>query len=132
MNFESEMIKAQTMRDADPGRADYWSGYQRGLRRAHHGENLGTAEEHSLWLSLVTDDDESRRERGYGYIDGLAALSESVTSDELRMYLKRHNLTQVEGAKLCKVNDRTFRRWALGEVPIPKGAWELLKIKSEK
>lgn len=123
--FELEMLKAQTMQQAEP---DYWTGYERGLRRAYYGERFGTPEEHSLWLSLVTDDDESRREKGFGYIDGFAVLSESVTSDELRMYLKRHNLTQIKAAEMCKVNPRTVRRWALGEVPMPKGAWELLKI----
>ena len=51
----------------------YWEGYQRGLRRAYYGEVFGTEEEHNLWLSLADDEvDESRRERGRGYRDGLA------------------------------------------------------------
>ena len=77
----------------------------------------------------VADDDEARRERGYGYIDGFATLSETASPGELRAYLKRHGLTQVKAAGICKVNDRTMRRWALGAVPVPRGAWELLKLK---
>ena len=126
MTFESEMLRAQAMQ---PERPEYWAGYIRGLRRAHHGEAFGTPEEHCLWLSLVADDDEARRERGYGYIDGFAEISETASPDELRAYLKRHGLTQVKAAGVCKVSDRTMRRWALGAVPMPRGAWELLKIK---
>lgn len=127
MTFESEMLKAQAMQQAE--RAEYWEGYQRGLRQAYHGDAFGTPEEHHLWLSLVSDDDESRREKGYGYIDGFAALSESVTSEELRAYLKRHKLTQIKAAELCKVKYRSLKHWTAGQVPMPKGAWELLKIK---
>lgn len=127
MNFESEMLRAQAMQQAE--RPEYWAGYIRGLRRAHHGESFGTPEEHRIWLSLVADEDEDRRERGYGYIDGFAALSETASPNELRAYLKRHSLTQVKAAGICRVNDRTMRRWALGDVPVPRGAWELLKLK---
>ena len=48
---------------------DYWAGYQRGLRRAFHGERFGTDAEHQLWLSLSDD----RAELGRGYRDGLTA-----------------------------------------------------------
>ncbi len=77
--FESEMVKAQSLArfEQDPLRADYWIGYQRGLRRAHHGEAFGTAEEHETWLSLVHDDlDERRRQLGLGYLDGIKAIVE--------------------------------------------------------
>ena len=58
MTFESEMLRAQAMQ---PERPEYWAGYIRGLRCAHHGEAFGTPEEHCLWLSLVADDDEAKR-----------------------------------------------------------------------
>lgn len=50
---------------------DYGAGYLRGLRRAHHGDAFGTADEHALWSSLGLDGD-TREELGRGYRDGLA------------------------------------------------------------
>jgi hypothetical protein len=55
-------------------RADYWYGYERGLRRGFHGDRFGTEKEHKLWLSLVADvADRAGQERGRGYRDGLSA-----------------------------------------------------------
>ena len=68
--FESKMLQAKTMHDLGE-RPDYHAGYMRGLRRAYHGENFGTDEEHVKWMSLTEDRDEERRERGRGYQDGL-------------------------------------------------------------
>jgi hypothetical protein len=71
--FKSEMRRAETMRrDAEPERAEYWAGYIRGLRRAYHGENFGTEAEHKRWISCVNDRDEQHKQRGQGYLDGLA------------------------------------------------------------
>jgi len=53
----------------------YWEGYERGLRRNHHGEKSGTEEEHSLWMVLVSETgDELRRFRGIGYRAGFEGL----------------------------------------------------------
>ena len=68
--FEHEMSKAKAFKDADPDRADYWAGYQRGLRRAYHGENFGTESEHALWLATINNEDISKQQRGKGYRDG--------------------------------------------------------------
>jgi hypothetical protein len=70
------MLKAEAMCEIDTEKADYWRGYMRGLRRAHHGEKFGTGVEHEKWSRLVTDTDESRQQMGRGYLDGLAALGE--------------------------------------------------------
>jgi len=71
--FKSEMRRAEAMRrQADPMMAEYWAGYIRGLRRAYHGENFGTAEEHASWLAAANSRDESRKQRGRGYADGMA------------------------------------------------------------
>ncbi len=71
--FRSEMRRAEAMRKtAEPEMSEYWAGYIRGLRRAYHGENFGTQEEHALWLSCVDSPDEMRKQRGQGYRDGLA------------------------------------------------------------
>ena len=52
--------------------SDFWTGYQRGLRRLYYGENFGTPEEHALWMGLTDDRDESREMRGLGYRFGFA------------------------------------------------------------
>jgi hypothetical protein len=75
MRFESEMNRARIMKSVEPQKSEYWMGYERGLRRAHHGESFGTDAEHELWLSLADDLDDSRAQRGLGYRDGLEALS---------------------------------------------------------
>lgn len=69
-DFQSNMTAADTFRrlSSEPDEQDFWTGYQRGLRRNHHGEKFGTAEEHKLWLSLADDPhDQSRKMRGLGY-----------------------------------------------------------------
>jgi len=71
--FKSEMLKVRTFRERRE-RADYWLGYERGLRRGFHGARFGTEQDHEIWLSLAADPgDRTRRERGQGYRDGLAA-----------------------------------------------------------
>jgi hypothetical protein len=68
--FKREMVKTKTMQQ-NSDNPEYWVGVQRGLRRGHHGEKFGTEEEHQLWLSAADDADETRRQRGKGYRDGL-------------------------------------------------------------
>ena len=71
--FEHEMMKAEAFKtvEQDPLKIQYWYGYQRGLRRAFHGENFGTSAEHEKYLDLIEDADEGRQELGKGYRDGL-------------------------------------------------------------
>lgn len=64
--FELEMRNAEAMRrTVSPERIGYWTGYIRGLRRAYHGDNFGTSDEHEVWSH-------SSDQRGQGYRDGLA------------------------------------------------------------
>lgn len=69
--FKKEMQMAEHMAKTDVERESYWRGYQRGLRRAYHGEKFGTPDEHQKFLKLVNSLDESRRETGRGYADAL-------------------------------------------------------------
>jgi hypothetical protein len=71
--FEYEMAKAHTFGFLGE-RVCYWEDYQRGLRRAYYGEVCSYQEEHELWIRLAGDDraNEFQRERGCGYLDGLA------------------------------------------------------------
>ena len=75
--FLGKLLMAETLRRAGE-RAEYWSGYKRGLRRRFHGERFGTAAEHEKWMGLADDEDESRRERGQGYRDGFNAAAETL------------------------------------------------------
>lgn len=71
--FKSEMRRAESMRRmAEPMMAEYWAGYVRGLRRAYHGEKFGEPGEHEKWLSAANSREESRKQRGRGYADGLS------------------------------------------------------------
>ena len=71
-NFESLMRQAHTLQaiTPDPEKQDWYVGYMRGLRRAHHGEAFGTQEEHERYLALRQD----RQSVGDGYRRGLAGL----------------------------------------------------------
>jgi hypothetical protein len=72
--FRSEMRRAEALRKTcdDPMMSEYWAGYIRGLRRAYHGAKFGEPGEHEKWLSAANSRDESRKQRGRGYTDGLA------------------------------------------------------------
>lgn len=75
-NFASLMRRADMLRrhctdPQKPFESDWWAGYMRGLRRAHHGERFGTRAEHDLWLSAVESSDPSRAAIGRGYRAGL-------------------------------------------------------------
>ena len=72
-NFQSLMRRADTLRrlETDPIRAEWYVGYVRGLRRAHHGENFGTASEHEMWFDAAGSSDPMRAALGRGYRAGL-------------------------------------------------------------
>lgn len=71
--FNALMLRAQTLQkfESDPIRSDWWAGYIRGLRRAHHGERFGTQAQHDLWLAAIRSSDEQRAALGRGYRAGL-------------------------------------------------------------
>ena len=72
-NFASLMRRADTLRryESDPIKSEFWAGYIRGLRRAHHGEQFGTAAEHQLFLAACDSTDPTRAALGRGYRAGL-------------------------------------------------------------
>lgn len=72
-NFQSLMRRADTLRrlESDCLAESWWTGYMRGLRRAHHGERFGTEAEHDLWFSAIESTDQSRAALGRGYRAGL-------------------------------------------------------------
>jgi hypothetical protein len=76
-NFASLMRRADTLRrvESDPVHSSWWTGYMRGLRRAHHGERFGTEAEHDLWFSAAESSDPQRAALGRGYRAGLTLES---------------------------------------------------------
>lgn len=72
-SFASLMRRADDLLrgEDDPIKAEWWQGYKRGLRRAHHGDSFGTATEHQLYLDAAASDDPMRQARGKGYAAGL-------------------------------------------------------------
>lgn len=75
--FASLLRRADTMRrlESDPARAEWWHGYMRGLRRAHHGDNFGTEGEHEMWLAQADSTYKLRAALGRGYRAGLTLES---------------------------------------------------------
>ena len=69
--FKKQMAAAEHMAKADRERESYWRGYQRGIRRAYHGEKFGTPEEHEKFIDAVNSTDEKQKEAGRGYSDAL-------------------------------------------------------------
>lgn len=72
-NFASLMRRADTLRrvEPDPIASEWWAGYMRGLRRAHHGERFGTDAQHEMWLSASESSNAMRAALGRGYRSGL-------------------------------------------------------------
>lgn len=69
--FQTLMRRADTLRRHDRDNDPWWTGYIRGLRRAHHGAAFGTAAEHELFLAAADSDDPNRSALGRGYRAGL-------------------------------------------------------------
>lgn len=49
----------------------------------------------------------------------LQPIGYSLTPDELRFALDRHNFTQKDFAEFCGVSQRSVRAWLAGEYPVP-------------
>ena len=51
-----------------------------------------------------------------------------MTANQFRAALDRLGLSQLEAARLFKSNDRTVRRWAIGERSVPPTVAIMLKL----
>jgi hypothetical protein len=82
-NFASLIRRADTLRrvEPDPIKTEWWAGYMRGLRRAHHGESFGSQAEHQMWLDAAKSDDPSRAALGQGYAAGLTLTARDPDHD---------------------------------------------------
>lgn len=119
--FKSLMLRSDALYRGD--RPDYYAGYQRGLRRAYHGENFGTEQEHELWLSLAERRDAASQERGEGYLAGLAAmdadeLPETPSAEAVHAFLQKHDITGAQAARMMYLSgSRQVRKYTGGESP---------------
>ena len=123
--FQSLLGMAKSMQSIDSDRADFWSGFQRGLRRLYHGENFGTPDEHQKWMSCR--DGHYRRDLQTGYragfyrdqlkIDGIADIQ------PLRKMLA---LSIEDLAEIAAVSPRTVEGWEQGR-PMPEPPHQLIR-----
>ena len=75
-SFQTLMRRADRLRRHDSDNAPWWTGYIRGLRRAHHGDNFGDDAEHALYLSAADSNDPQRAALGRGYRAGLTMTAQ--------------------------------------------------------
>jgi hypothetical protein len=66
--YEAEMQRAAA-KILIEDRLDYWQGYQKGLQRRYHGEQVVSTAEHLVWLNYLSN--MATRNKGKGYFDGL-------------------------------------------------------------
>lgn len=46
-------------------KAEYWYGFQRGIRRLHHGENFGTDQDHRQFMNCARGEYRKHLQDGY-------------------------------------------------------------------
>lgn len=75
-----EFVQKMNMADAFRrcGDAGYYTGYMKGLRRHFNGDAHGSTADHVLWLAKINCADESEKEQGQGYRDGLTGKGPKV------------------------------------------------------
>ena len=94
---------------------EYWSGFQRGLRRLY--ENFGTEEEHQAWLNRK---DEYRRDLHLGYwvgfkYDELPEMSgPAIEPEKIKELRKVLGLTPDALGLFAFVSGRTIEGWEQG------------------
>ena len=97
--FQTNMTGAESFRSlSQMPESEFWAGYILGLRRHYHGEKFGTAAEHKLWMSLSTDEDESRKMRGLGYRSGVEGQNIQQAMKTLAGWQYRSELGKLGGS----------------------------------
>lgn len=119
--FEHLMMKARAFQRAGD-RTEFWTGFQRGLRRRFHGDQFGTPEEHVKWMSLVSD--ETRKDLGLGY--RLGFHYGEIPAEDTAKLRGMLNLTTADLAEIAGVSRRTVEGWEQGR-EIGKSALMLIQ-----
>ncbi|MEN8176585.1 MAG: hypothetical protein ABFS23_12525 [Pseudomonadota bacterium] len=71
--FNRALDHAQLMDNREDIASAYWNGFERGIKRALHGETFCSQDSHQTWLSAAESRDPMTAEAGRGYRDGLSA-----------------------------------------------------------
>jgi hypothetical protein len=73
--YDQELLRAKTICQLEPDKAEYYSGYICGLRRAYNGGGFGVDREHNRLMKLLYNPNTKQQARGQGYRDGLQAAA---------------------------------------------------------
>jgi len=122
--FRSLMGMAKSLQ-IDNDRSEYWIGFQRGVRRAYHGDNFGTDGEHEKYMNCR--DGEYRFQLQTGYRTGFYHDQLKMRSgDDIQKLRKLLGLSASEMAEILSVSNRTVEGWEQGR-PIPDAIIKLIK-----
>lgn len=123
--FQSLLGMAKSFQSLDSDRSDFWRGFQRGIRRLHHGENFGTAEEHEKFLNCR--DGEFRQALQTGYRAGFYRDDLKLDGpDDIQVLRKLLAMSISDIAEIAAVSPRTVEGWEQGR-PISEPARQLIK-----
>lgn len=95
--MDERMYRSYMMQAKQIG-GEYGAGYQRGLRRHHHGETFGTAEKHRKWMRAA--DEPHRADLGRGYRDGFAGHPPRETAEEPEATLNVRGINAQAAARI--------------------------------
>lgn len=123
--FQSLMNMAKSMQSVDHDRADFWRGFQRGIRRMYHGENFGTQEEHDKFYNCRDGEYRMQLQTGYraGFHRDQLKLESEADIQPLRQLL---GLTVSDLADIAAVSPRTVEGWEQGR-PMSDSVIQLIK-----
>jgi len=123
--FQSLLCMAKTMQAVDHDRAEFWRGFQRGLRRLHHGEIFGTPDEHVQFLNCRDGDYRRALQTGYraGFYRNELTIDGPGDVQPLRKLL---GLTVDDLAEIAAVSSRTVEGWEQGR-PMSEPSRQLIR-----
>lgn len=123
--FQSLLAMADTFQRVDQNRADFWRGFQRGIRRAYHGKNFGTVEQHEQYMNCRDGDYRSDLQTGYraGFYRDQLKIDGPDDVQPIRIKLR---LSVAELARIAAVSPRTVEGWEQGR-PIAEPCVQLIR-----